>query len=118
MLKDDQPVNVTADQLAYDGNASRALYTGAALLWQKETSVKGSTITIDSNSGDLAATGPVTTSSVMLQDDSKGGKEKVSSIGTSKDFAYLDSLRRATYTGDAHITGPQGDLTSRRSNCS
>jgi len=112
MLKDDQPVNVTADQLAYDGNTSRALYTGAALLWQKETSVKGSTITIDSKSGDLAATGPVTTSAVLLQDDNKGGKDKVSSIGTSKDFAYLDSLRRATYTGDAHITGPQGDLTS------
>ena len=112
MLKADQPVNVTADQLAYDGNTDRAVYTGAALLWQAETSVKGSTITIDSKSGDLTATGPVTTSSVMLQDDDKGGKEKVNSIGTSKDFAYLDSLRRATYTGDAHITGPQGDLTS------
>jgi lipopolysaccharide export system protein LptA len=114
MLKSDQPVNVTADQLSYDGTASRAVYTGNALLWQAETSVKGSAITIDSKSGDLAASGPVTTSAMLQQDDGKGGKERVSSIGTSKDFAYVDSLRRATYTGDAHITGPQGDLTSPR----
>jgi lipopolysaccharide export system protein LptA len=114
MLKADQPVNVTADELNYDGSLSRAVYTGAALLWQGETSIKGTSIAIDSKSGDLAADGPVTTSAIMQQDDGKGGKEKVSSIGTSKEFAYLDSLRRATYTGDAHITGPQGDLTSPR----
>lgn len=112
MLKKDQPVNVTAEQLDYDGGQSRAVYTGAALLWQGETSIKGPSITIDSRSGDLSATGPVTTSTIMLQDDNKGGKQRVSSIGTSKEFAYDDDLRRATYTGDAHITGPQGDLTS------
>jgi len=112
MLKKDQPVNVTAEQLDYDGAQSRAVYTGAALLWQGETSIKGPSITIDSRSGDLSATGPVTTSTIMLQDDNKGGKERVSSIGTSKEFAYDDDVRRATYTGDAHITGPQGDLTS------
>ncbi|MGC4082032.1 MAG: LptA/OstA family protein [Vicinamibacterales bacterium] len=96
MLKEDQPVNVTADRLAYDGKASRAVYTGNALLWQGETSIKGTSLTIDSSSGDLSAAGPVTTSTMLLQDDKKGGKEKVSSIGTSKEFAYLDSLRRAT----------------------
>ena len=71
-------------------------------------------MTIDSKSGDLSADGPVATSAMMLQDDTKGGKQRVSSIGTAKAFAYLDSLRRATYTGDAHLTGPQGDLTSPR----
>jgi lipopolysaccharide transport protein LptA len=112
MLKGDQPVNVTADQLSYDGKAGRAVYTGNALLWQGDTSIKGTGITIDRESGDLSASGPVTTSAVLLQDDGKGGKEKVSSVGTADDFAYLDAQRRATYTGDAHITGPQGDLTS------
>ncbi|MFN7914340.1 MAG: LPS export ABC transporter periplasmic protein LptC [Vicinamibacterales bacterium] len=114
MLKGDQPVNVTADQLTYDGGQSRAVYTGSALLWQADTSIKGTTITIDSQSGDLAADGPVTTSAMLLQEGKNGTREKVSSIGTSKAFAYLDTLRRATYTGDAHITGPQGDLTSPR----
>ncbi|MFN8063912.1 MAG: LPS export ABC transporter periplasmic protein LptC [Vicinamibacterales bacterium] len=114
MLNEDQPVNVTADALAYDGRAERAVYTGNALLWQAETSIKGASITLDSRSGDLAATGPVTTSSVLQQDNKTGGKDKVNSVGTSKAFAYVDNLRRATYTGDAHITGPQGDLTSPR----
>jgi lipopolysaccharide export system protein LptA len=114
MLKGDQPVNITAEQLSYDGDAARAVYSGNALLWQGETSIKGASITIDSKTGDLSAAGPVTTSAMLLQDDNKGGKEKVSSIGSAKDFAYLDSLRRATYTGDAHLTGPQGDLTSPR----
>jgi lipopolysaccharide export system protein LptA len=114
MLKEDQPANVTADELAYDGKAARAVYTGHALLWQGETSVKGASITLESDTGDLTATGPVTTSTMLLQEDDKGNTQKVSSIGTSKDFAYLDAMRRATYTGDAHITGPQGDLTSPR----
>lgn len=114
MLKGDQPVNVTANALAYDGGLSRAVYTGNAVLWQGDTSIKGAAITIDSKSGDLSAAGPVTTASMLQQGDGKGGKEKVTSIGTSREFAYLDSLRRATYTGEAHITGPQGDLTSPR----
>jgi lipopolysaccharide transport protein LptA/LPS export ABC transporter protein LptC len=114
MLKQDQPVNVTAERLAYDGASSRAVYTGGVLLWQGETSIKGSSVTLDSKSGDMSAAGPVTTSGVLLQDDDKGGKEKVSSVGTAKTFDYVDSVRRATYTGEAHIIGPQGDLTSPR----
>jgi lipopolysaccharide export system protein LptA len=114
MLKDDQPVNVTSVDLSYDGPADRAVYSGGALLWQGETSVKGSSITINGKTGDLSASGPVTTSTMMLQEDKQGAKQKVSSIGTAKEFVYVDALRRATYTGDAHITGPQGDLTSPR----
>jgi lipopolysaccharide export system protein LptA len=114
MLKDDQPVNVASNELSYDGPADRAVYTGSALLWQGETSVKGSSITINGKNGDLSAAGPVTTSTMLLQEDEKGVKKKVSSIGTAKEFVYVDALRRATYTGEAHITGPQGDLTSPR----
>ena len=35
------------------------------------------------------------------------------STGTSKTFAYEES-RRATYTGDAHMNGPQGDMTAAK----
>ena len=34
------------------------------------------------------------------------------SVGTAKDFKYEESARRATYTGDAHLSGPQGDMTA------
>ena len=36
------------------------------------------------------------------------------SIGTGKDFKYEDASRRLTYTGDAHMTGPQGDMDATK----
>jgi LPS export ABC transporter protein LptC/lipopolysaccharide transport protein LptA len=114
MLKRDQPVNVTANEMAYDGHASRAVYTGAAQLWQGETTIKGSAITIDDKTGDLSAAGPVTTTSVMLQEGKDGKKEQIRSIGSSKEFSYEDATRKATYTGDAHLTGTQGDTTAAK----
>lgn len=112
MLKADQPVNVVGTELDYDGAASTATYTGNAQLWQIDTSVKAGSITIDDKSGDLAATGAVTTATVLEQVDKNNKKERVRSIGTSKTFTYTEALRRATYVGDAHLSGPQGDMTA------
>jgi LPS export ABC transporter protein LptC/lipopolysaccharide transport protein LptA len=114
MFKQDQLVAATADQLRYDGGKSSAVYTGNAQLWQGDTSIKGSTITIDQESGDLSATGPVVTAITLEQEGKDKKREKVHSTGTSKDFAYEESSRRATYTGDAHLNGPQGDMTAAK----
>jgi lipopolysaccharide export system protein LptA len=121
MLKSDQPVNVVGDELDYDGPASKATYTGNALLWQGDTSVKGASITIDDKSGDLSATGPVTTTSLLEQSDKKNDqsdktnkKERVRSVATAETFKYEEAQRRAAYAGDAHLTGPQGDITAER----
>jgi LPS export ABC transporter protein LptC len=111
MLKQDQAVNVTANELDYDGTTSHAVYTGAAQLWQADTSVKGASITIDDRTGDLSATGPVTTTTMLAQNDGDK-KERVRSVATAGAFKYDDALRRATYTGDAHMSGPQGDMTA------
>ena len=114
MLKQDQPVNVTAEELDYDGAASKAAYKGAAQLWQGDTSVKGTTITIDDKTGDLSADGPVTTTTMLEQVNKDKTKERVRSIATAGAFRYEEAMRRATYTGDAHMTGPQGDMTAAR----
>jgi LPS export ABC transporter protein LptC/lipopolysaccharide transport protein LptA len=114
MFKQDQLVAATADQLRYDGGKSSAVYTGNAQLWQGDTSIKGSTITIDQESGDLSAAGPVVTAITLEQEAKDKTREKVHSTGTSKDFAYEESSRRATYTGDAHMNGPQGDMTAAK----
>jgi LPS export ABC transporter protein LptC len=114
MLKQDQPVNVTANELDYDGSTSRATYTGAAQLWQGDTSVKGGSIVIDDKSGDLTANGAVTTTSMLVSENKEKQKERNRSIGTSADFAYEEALRRATYTGDAHMSGPQGDMSAAK----
>ena len=41
-------------------------------------------------------------------------KERVQSIGKSDDFAYEEATHRATYTGSAHLTGPEGDITAAK----
>jgi len=111
MLKQDEPVNITAASLDFDGAASKAGYTGGAQLWQGDTSVKADTIAIDDKSGDLSATGSVTTTT-MLKDVDNETKQRVRSIGTAQAFKYEDGMHRTTYTGDAHVSGSEGDLTA------
>jgi LPS export ABC transporter protein LptC len=113
MLKADQPANVTAAALDYDGGIDKAIYTGGARLWQKDTAVAAEMITIDEKTGDLFARDPkqVRSTLPLEQVDSKTNeKKKVTSIASAKDMHYEDKVRRATYTTDAHVNGPQGDL--------
>ena len=113
MLKDDKPVNVTAAHLDYDGGNSLATYTGAARLWQDDTTILGETIILDETSGDLKSHGGegMVRSTFTLEQVNATTQETeaVPSIATGKDLHYEDALRRATYTTDAHVNGPQGD---------
>jgi lipopolysaccharide export system protein LptA len=38
----------------------------------------------------------------------------VPTVASAQDLDYDDQARRATYTTDAHVNGPQGDLIARR----
>ena len=117
MLKPDQPVIVTADELSYDGPAAMAAYAGNAQLYQGETFIKGSTILIDENTGDLTANGSVTTAISLEQETNDKRKERVRSVASAADLNYEEAVRRATYTGDAHVIGQQGDMTATKSRC-
>ena len=114
MFKQDKPVNVTADALDYSRTASKATYTGNGQLWQDDTSLKGPSIILDDKTGDLAASGNVTT--VTVRDSVRRGRqtERVRSIATAADFRYEESAHRATYTGDAHMNSPDGDMTAAK----
>jgi len=114
MLKKDQPVTVLANTLDYDSVASKSVYKGGARLFQGDTSIKADEIVLDDKNGDLSAVGPVTTTTTLEQTDPNGKKERVRSIGTAKDFTYEDTTRRLTYTGDAHMNGPQGDMSAAK----
>ncbi|RPH62628.1 MAG: hypothetical protein EHM89_05285 [Acidobacteria bacterium] len=112
-LADDQPVNVTADGLDYDGSISRAVYTGNGRLWQGESVVLGDTIIVDSRSGNLKAEGSVRSTLMVQQTDAKTKEvKKVPTIATARVLDYDDQARRATYTTDARLNGPQGDLVA------
>lgn len=122
MLKSDQAVTILSKTLDYDGPASKSTYTGEVRLFQGDTSIKSATIALDDKTGDLTASGGVTTTTLLEQSptdkskpDAKAtdkNRERVLSIATAKDFAYDDDLRRLTYTGDSHMTGPQGDMNA------
>lgn len=112
MLKQDQPVNVIAASLDYDGTSAKAAYTGGAQLWQGDTSIKGDAILLDDRSGDLSATGSVTTTTMLEEEDKDKKKQRVRSVGTARAFTYEDALHRATYSDEAHLSGSQGDMTA------
>ena len=113
MLKQDQAVNVTADNLSFDGEANKATYDGRAVLWQTETSVKASSITIDSKSGDLSGSGSVVTRTILEQTDKETKKkQKVASLATTKTFVYEDKARRAGYKGGVHFSQAENDLAA------
>lgn len=114
MLKQGQPVVVVGNTLEYDGATSTGTYTGAARLFQGETSIKGESIVIDNRAGSLGAAGGVTTTTVLEQVGKDKKKERVHSIATAKTFAYDDAVRRMTYAKDAHMSGPEGDMTATR----
>jgi lipopolysaccharide transport protein LptA len=116
LLKKDQDVFVTAKTLDYDGNTSKAVYTGEARLTQGDTSIKALTLTIDDKSGDLAATGeaanPVITSMVREETGDDGKPERLRSDAKANGMTYEDAARKLTYTGAAHMYGAAGDLTA------
>ncbi len=113
MLKQDQPVSVTADNLTFDGDANKATYGGRAELFQTDTIIKAATIVIDSKSGDLSAAGDVTTSTLLDQTDKETKKkQRVRSMATAGTFAYNDKERKASYTDNVHFSQAENDLTA------
>jgi lipopolysaccharide transport protein LptA len=114
MLKEDQPVNVTATTLEYDGTTSKTSYTGTVMLWQGDTSIKAETIVIDGKTGDLTASA-VTSATMLEQTDRKTNKkERVRSIANAKDLKYEDDRRRLTYSGEAHMSNADADMTAEK----
>ena len=114
MLKQDQPVHVIAATLDYDGTTSKGTYTGNAVLFQADTSIKGETIIVDDKLGNLAASGNVASTTVLDSVNKDKQKERAHTTATAKDLKYDDATRRLTYTGDAHMNGPDGDMIASR----
>jgi lipopolysaccharide export system protein LptA len=120
MLKQDQPVNVQANRLNYDGANSVAVYDGNARLWQDDTTIRSDKITLEDKTGNLHAAGNVVTSMILTDAGGKsatGAKPAAArepTNTTAEDLVYEDARHRATYTGKAHMSGPNGDVTAAR----
>jgi lipopolysaccharide transport protein LptA len=70
---------------------------------------------VDDQKSDLSAAGRVVSNMVIEQvNATTKSKERVRSIATARDMVYEDKMRRATYTGNAHLDGPEGELAADR----
>jgi lipopolysaccharide export system protein LptA len=121
LLNQDQPANVNAGELEYQGSAGKAIYTGDATLWQGETSIRADAITIDQQNGDLTATGSARASIAL---------DTGASIGRAHQIRYEDARRTITYAPPpapaagaappavlpmpAYLSGPQGELRANQ----
>jgi lipopolysaccharide transport protein LptA len=114
MLTEEEPVNVTATELQYDGDLSQGVYTGNARLWQGDTSIQADVITLDDRAGNLTATRQVRSRMLVERAGDDGRREQVETIGTANHLVYDDAARRATYTGNARLSGPQGEVRGPR----
>ncbi len=113
LLEPSEPTYVTAGHLAYGGATDVAVYSEGARLWQATTEFVGDTIVLDEGNGNITAEGAVRTRSMINQiNDETGLQEESITTGTADEFTYDDTLHRATYTTDAQLTGPRGDLTA------
>jgi LPS export ABC transporter protein LptC len=114
MLSSERPVIIVGDELHYEEALGAAVYTGNAHLSQLNTSVKGDSITLQERTGDLMADGSVVTTTMIWNDVSNGEREQVTTTARSSAFVYTEETRVATYTGDARVSGPLGDLQAER----
>jgi lipopolysaccharide export system protein LptA len=131
LLKQSEPVNVRSNRLDYDGASSLATYEGNATLWQDDTTIKADKIVVEDKTGNLRASTNVTTTMALSEPDDKpaSGKPEAAKAAPPKSGAspakaapeptitrademlYEDAKHRATYSGNAHMSGPSGDVT-------
>lgn len=117
VLKQDEPINVTANKLRYQGSASKAVYSGNVVMWQEKDSgtIKGDTLTLDDKTGNLEVDGNVVTNFTLQETDKETGQKKQTpTTGRAKTFVFDDKRRLGTYTGNAQLDGPQGNLTAHK----
>jgi LPS export ABC transporter protein LptC len=115
LMKQDQPANVNADALDYQGTSGQAIYTGNATMWQGETAVRADSIAIDQSKGDFLASGNARSTIVL---------DTGNSIAHAAEIRYADAAHTITYTsmknaagpvaGQAQLSGPEGDLRADR----
>lgn len=116
ILEDDEPVNITARALDYDGAADRAVYSGDARLWQGDTVIQAETIVLDDKTGNLEARRNMRGTFLIREEPVAGEKPKEAQVTTARagEMVYDESRRQATFRQSARLQGPDGTITAER----
>jgi lipopolysaccharide transport protein LptA len=113
LLKDSEPVNVTANELTFEEEAGKGVYKGKAVLFQGTTSIKADSITLDDKQGDLTAIGNVV-AVLPIAGKSATGSPSSTSTGKGAEFQFQDAKRLAVFSKEAQLDGVQGNVNADR----
>lgn len=119
LLKQDQIVNASADALEYGGTGQSLVFTGGASLFQgSDTSMRGNTIRIDQESGNLVVTGDARFYQAATDDadEVNGRAEQISYTDSTRKIEYLNAPDGAVPKSSAtvRVLGPQGNLEANK----
>jgi lipopolysaccharide export system protein LptA len=119
LLKQDQIVTANADALEYGGTGQSLLFTGGASLFQgRDTSMRGNTIRIDQESGNLIVTGGARFSQAATDDAEAldGRAEEIRYTDSSRKIEYLNVPEGVAKKSSAtvRVVGPQRNLEANR----
>lgn len=115
LMKQDQPANVNADALDYQGASGQAIYTGNATMWQGETAVRADSIAIDQSKGDFLASGNARSTIVLDTGNSIAHAAEIRYADAAHTIGYMSMKNAAgATTGQSQLSGPQGDLRADR----
>jgi LPS export ABC transporter protein LptC len=114
LMQQDRPANASSKELVYNGgDAAKAEFAGNAQLWQTDTRIQGEAISVESDTGNLAAKGKVRAKfPVETVDATTKQKQTAIAEGTGDEMLYDDASRRVTFRRTAHLNGPDGDITA------
>ncbi len=109
LLASSSPIHVTAHAMTIHRDPAIALYTGDARLWQDANVVAAPSIEFDRNHRSVLASGSASepVSTVVVQTGQHG--RVIPTTITSGELTYVDSERKAHYTGG--VTAKSTDFT-------
>ncbi len=136
LLDKQRPTTITAASLRYEGHAGQAVYTGTAQLAQGDTAIRGDTLTIDQEKGNLTAAGNARSTLALGETPSVGRADQIGYDNAMRQIAFVGvksipapvakpgaASPKPSSTGTApapsrslaaHVTGPEGDLRADR----
>jgi len=117
LLAGGEPVHVTARAASMQRKSSLARYSGGARLWQGMNAIEAPAIEFNQQRRSMVAEGtaekPVISVFAQPEIGNKSGNGKGTTVVVrATHLSYLDSERRARYTGDVRATGNGMVLTA------
>jgi hypothetical protein len=109
-------VNISSEVFSYGGTQGRVTYTGTAVLWQNDTTIRADSLTLDQANGDLIADGNVQSTLIFDGEASLGTASTIRYDETERMLQYGQPVAPLIGEGQnstfARLAGPQGDLAA------